>query len=76
MRFLRIKSLREDNDLSQNDIAQILRIPQRTYSGYETGTRKVPIKSLMELARYYNTSIDYIVGMTDEKVPYPVSHND
>ena len=67
----RIKDLREDNDLLQSDIAKILNTTQQHYSRYEMGTNLIPIDRIKKLALYYNTSIDYIVGLTDEKKPYP-----
>jgi len=70
VKFERIKSLREDHDLLQKDVAKILSVAQRTYSGYEIGTRTISIRSLMILAEYYNTSIDYIVGRTNQIAPY------
>ncbi len=69
----RIKDLREDNDLKQKDIAEILHIHQTTYSDYELGNLNVPISVLSRLADFYNTSIDYLIGRTDEKNPYPKS---
>lgn len=65
MYFKRIRDLREDADLKQEDIAKILGISQRVYSYYETGQRAVPIDILWKLADYYNTTIDYLVNRTD-----------
>ena len=65
MKFKRIKDLREDNDKLQKDIAQILGISQQYYSDYENGKRTIPISHLITLAQYYETSIDYIVGISD-----------
>lgn len=67
MKFKRIKDLREDNDKLQKDIAQILGISQQYYSEYDNGNRTIPIAHLITLAKYYNTSIDYLVGLSDEK---------
>ena len=67
MKFKRIKDLREDNDKLQKDIAQILGISQQYYSEYENGNRTIPINHLITLAKYYHTSIDYLVGLTDDK---------
>ena len=67
MIFVRLKNLREDHDLSQNDIADYLNISQRTYSYYETGVRDIPIQILIKLADYYKTSIDYLVNRTNTK---------
>lgn len=66
MRFKRIKDLREDHDKFQKDIAQLLGISQQYYSEYEKGNRTIPINHLITLAKYYNTSIDYIVGLSDK----------
>jgi transcriptional regulator with XRE-family HTH domain len=62
---VRLKDLREDNDLKQTQIADYLNIKQNTYSQYETGKREIPLVLLWKLADYYNTSIDYLVGRTD-----------
>lgn len=62
---LRIRNLREDRDLKQKDIAKLLNCTQQTYSRYETGENNIDIKSLITLADFYNTSIDYLVGRTD-----------
>lgn len=69
----RIKDLREDKDLRQKDIAEMLHIHQTTYSDYELGNLNVPVAVLCRLAEFYDTSIDYLVGLTDEKEPYPRS---
>ena len=65
MKFKRIKDLREDHDLYQKDIANLLGISQQYYSEYESGKRTIPIQYLITLAKFYKTSIDYIVGLTD-----------
>ena len=67
VKFKRIKDLREDNDKLQKDIANLLGISQQYYSDYENGKRTIPIQHLITLANYYNTSIDYIVGLSDIK---------
>ena len=67
MKFKRIKDLREDNDKLQKDIAKLLGISQQYYSEYESGKRTIPIAHLITLAQYYQTSIDYIVGISDLK---------
>ena len=69
MKFHRIQDLRNDSDLSQKQISEILHISQRSYSHYETGSRGIPIEMLIRLADYYNTSIDYLVGRTNNKKP-------
>ena len=67
---MRIRDLREDNDLTQNTVAAYLHVKQNTYSQYENGQRQVPIDVLILLAKYYRTSTDYILGLTDIKEPY------
>ncbi len=66
MKFKRIKDLREDNDKFQKDIAQLLGISQQYYSEYEKGNRTIPINHLITLAKYYGTSIDYLVGLSND----------
>ena len=69
----RIKEIREDRDLYQSDIAKVLNITQSQYSLYENGIRLIPMDKLAMLAKYYNTSVDYLIGLTDERKPYPNS---
>lgn len=69
MKFQRIQDLRIDSDLSQKKIGEILHISQRSYSHYETVSRNIPIEMLIRLADYYDTTIDYLVGRTDNKEP-------
>ena len=69
MKFQRIQDLRIDSDLSQKKIGEILHISQRSYSHYETGSRNIPVEMLIRLADYYDTTIDYLVGRTDNKEP-------
>ena len=64
---LRIRDLREDSDLTQSKIAKILGCTQQTYSRYETGEITIDIYSLEKLAKFYKTSIDYLVGLSDKK---------
>ena len=71
MIYVRIRNLREDKDLTQTDIANYLNITQRTYSRYENDERSIPIEILSKLADYHNTSIDYLIGRTNVKEPYP-----
>ena len=68
---MRLRELREDNDLTQKALAEYLHIRQNTYSQYENGQRQIPLELLIMLARYYDTSTDYILGITDTKMPYP-----
>lgn len=70
----RLRDLREDNDLTQQELADMLGCSQTTYSRYETGDLNVPIDILKKLAIYFNTSIDYLTGLTDEKRPYKRSN--
>ena len=63
--------MREDNDLTQEKIAKHLNIAQRTYSSYENGVRNIPIQCIVKLAKFYNTSTDYLLGLTDDPKPYP-----
>jgi transcriptional regulator with XRE-family HTH domain len=67
--YQRIRDLREDRDLTQTDIAKILKMSQTGYSQYETGKNDVPTQILIKLALYYNTSIDYMLELTDVKEP-------
>ena len=67
----RIKMLREDNDLTQKEIAQFLNITQVAYSYYEIGKRSIPLELLCKLADYYSTSVDYLLYRTDTFKPYP-----
>lgn len=69
--YQRIRDLREDHDLLQKDMAELLQCTQVCYSNYETGKRDVPTEVLIKLARYYHTSTDYLLGLTDKKEPYP-----
>lgn len=64
---LRIRDIREDNDLTQQQIANILLCDQSLYSKYERGEREIPLHLLIKLADYYNTSLDYLVGRIDNK---------
>ena len=66
MYYSRLKALREDNDLVQKQIADVLGIDQRVYSNYETGKREIPTRLVVMLAKYYKTSTDYILGLTDK----------
>ncbi len=69
--MLRLKDLREDKDLKQEDVAKFLNISQTNYSKYELGKINIPISSLIKLSEFYNTSIDYLLGLTNETKPYP-----
>lgn len=67
MMTLRLKNLREDNDLTQAQVAKILMCDQSLYSKYERGEREIPLRLLIILAEYYNVSLDYLVGRTNKK---------
>jgi len=66
---MRIKDMREDRDLTQKEVADFLHIKQNTYSQYENGHRQLPLEFLIALAKYYETSTDYILGLTDNPSP-------
>lgn len=68
---MRLKELREDRDIRQQTLAEHLHIRQNTYSQYENGQRQLPLAMLIQLAQFYHTSTDYILGLTDETAPYP-----
>ena len=69
--YQRIRDLREDHDLLQKDLAAYLKCSQVCYSNYENGRRDIPTEVLVRLAVFYKTSVDYLLGLTDEKTPYP-----
>ena len=68
--YKRIKELRKNNNLKMSEIANLLEISVELYSLYENGKREISISKLSKLAKFYNTSIDYILGITNEKSPY------
>ena len=74
MNIERLKEIRKDRDLQQKDIPKILKISQVQYSRYERGGRTIPIDKLSILAKYYNVSVDYLIGLTNERKPYPKVH--
>ena len=67
----RIRALREDDDKTQAEIAKLLKVGQRTYCDYELGKTRIPVDSLIILARLYNVSMDYICGLSDSKGHFP-----
>ena len=69
--YPRIRALREDRDWTQTDLARRLDMSQTGYSKYETGENDVPTEILIRLAELHNTSVDYLLGLTDERRPYP-----
>ncbi|MBY0759596.1 MULTISPECIES: helix-turn-helix domain-containing protein [Sellimonas] len=71
MQFQRLEHLRIDNDKTQADIARYLGCHREVYRRYEKGVRQIPIDFLIRLSELYHVSIDYLVGITDQKKPYP-----
>ena len=69
--YQRIRDLREDHDLRQQDIADFLNCTQVCYSNYEIGKRDIPTRVLIQLAQFYHVSTDYLLGLTDIMNPYP-----
>ena len=69
--YTRIRDLREDRDLNQTAVAKMLGMSQTGYSKYETGENDIPTWVLIKLAQFYNTSVDYLLGITGESKPYP-----
>ena len=67
MVYKRMRDLREDRDLTQKDIAKVLNCSQQVYSNYELGQRDIPTDILIKLSRFYNVSVDYILGLSDLK---------
>lgn len=70
MYLKRLKDLREDNDFTQQEIADVLKIKQQQYSLYETGKRDLPFELAIILAKFYNTSLNYIAELTNNKEKY------
>lgn len=71
LKYGRIRDLRNDRGLTQEQVAKLLNVSQNTYSQYEIGITRYPLDAVVTLAKYYNVSVDYLVGLTDETVPYP-----
>lgn len=69
--YERIRNLREDKDLTQKQVGQLLNMSQTGYNQYEIGKNDIPTIVLIKLANFYNTSIDYLLGLTNETKPYP-----
>ena len=69
----RIKELREDSDKTQSQIAKMLNVAQNSYCNYENGKRDFPVELLIKLSRFYDTNLEYLLGLTDEKAPLPPS---
>lgn len=70
MMYQRLRDLREDRDLNQQTLADLLNVSQTTYSRYESRTLDIPSISLIKLAKFYEISVDYLLGLTDIKKPY------
>ncbi len=68
--YQHIRDLREDSDFTQQQVAELLNISQTTYSRYESSTLDIPSSSLIVLAKFYKTSVDYLLGLTNNKTPY------
>ena len=71
MKYSRVRDLREDRDMTQTELAQVLQCSQRIYSNYERGDVDIPTEILIKLAEFHHTSVDYLLGLTDERAPYP-----
>lgn len=76
MKFDRLKEIRENKDLTQNDIAEILNVDRSTYAGWETGKDTIPLRRLNKLSDYYEISIDYITGLSSKPIKYRVINLD
>ena len=70
-KHMRIRDLREDNNLTQEQVAKYLHVKQNTYSQYEVGVLNYPVDAVVKLADFYNVSTDYLLGRTNRKEPYP-----
>ncbi len=71
MKYERIRQLREDMDLTQDNLAKKLNLTQRTYARYEANESNIPLEVLNKIADYYNVSTDYLLNRTNKKEPYP-----
>ena len=71
LKYERIRNCRIDRGLTQKEVAEVLHIKQNTYSQYEIGTLNYPLDVVIRLAELYDTSVDYLVGLTDDPNPYP-----
>ena len=69
---MRLREIREDRQLSQRQLAEILNVKQNTYSQYETEKRQIPVSMLITLANYYTVSVDYLLCLTDIDEKYPL----
>ncbi len=73
--YRRLRDLREDADLTQKQVGQLLHISQQVYANYELGQRDIPTSVLVDLARLYHCSVDYLLGLTDIKKPYRAAND-
>ena len=71
MNIERLKEIREDKDYKQSDIAKVLNTTQQQYSKYELGLQVIPVERLVKLVKFYITSVGYLIGLTNERKPYP-----
>ena len=71
--LIRMKNLREDNDLNQTEAANIIHVAQTTYSGYEKGKVRIPVEYLINLAKYYNVDMNYMLGLTSKNQGFPLA---
>ena len=71
LKYGRIRDLRMDRGLTQEEVARVLHVSQNTYSQYEIGTTRYPLDAVVKLAEFYGVSVDYLVGLTDTPEPYP-----
>lgn len=71
----RIRDLRNGHDLNRTEVARLLFVSQHTYSDYETGKRNFPLESLCFLAHFYQTNVDYLPDLIDQKIPTPENVN-
>lgn len=69
--MIRMRNLREDNDLTQQEVAELLDTSQTMYARYERGANEMPIRHLIKLARYYDVSTDYLLGLTNKRAEFP-----
>lgn len=73
MRYERLHEMREDRDFTQQQVADYLKVSRSAYKNYELGIRSIPVEILIELALFYQTSVDYLIGLTNRPFPYPYS---
>lgn len=71
--LIRMKNLREDNDLNQTEAANIIHVAQTTYSDYEKGKVRIPVEYLINLAKYYNVDMNYMLGLTSKNQGFPLA---